>query len=479
MSARPAIGEHATTPLHHSSLDRLLAPRSIAMVGASNNVSRIGGLVFANLKRTFPGALFPVHPTESSVMGVPAFTSIATVPAAVDLAVIAVPAAGVADVVEAAAARGVGGAVVITSGFAEIGGHGVELQERLSGIARRTGIQLIGPNCIGFMNLHCGVMANFSMAPDAPLPRAGGAALVSQSGGFGSFILAMALKAGLQLGHFVSTGNEVDCCVARVLRYLVEQPEVRVLLACAEALREPEVFIEAARRALALDKPMILFKAGRSEAAARAALRHTGSVAGPAEVVDALCRQYGVHIAHTMQDMLDLGLIFQGGRRTRGKRLGIITTSGGAGVAVADEAGLLGLTVPELPAAEQDRLRAEMAEPFYGSVANPVDTTAQIMARPAAVDSIYQMVMASPCVDMLAPVCWAEATRQLEALLACYTSTDKPMALVCTEPVPFMVEAGVPLYPDPARAVRALAALTKQSLDRPRTLAESGVDGPP
>jgi len=459
-------------------MERLLSPHSIAMVGASNNPTRIGGIVFANIKRAFPGQLYPVHPTETTVMGLPAVASLKAISGPVDLAVIAVPALAVCEVLEEAAAAGIGGAVVITSGFAEIGPEGKVLQSRLTEIARRTGIQLIGPNCIGFMNLHAGVMANFSVAPDVALPQAGGVALVSQSGGFGSFILAMALKAGLRLGHFVSTGNEADCSVARVLRHLVEQPEVRVMLACAEALNEPELFVETARRALELDKPIVLVKAGRTEAAARAALRHTGSIAGAPEPVDALCRRYGVHIAATMQDMLDLGLIFQDGRRARGRRLGMITTSGGAGVALADEAGQCGLAVPELPAEEQQRLRAEMAEPFYGSLANPVDTTAQIMARPAAVDTIFQMMMDSPSIDMLTSVCWAEATRQLEALVACYRSGDKPLAVVCTEPVAFVVDAGLPVYPDPARAARALAALVRQSLDRPQsaaaTEAESG-----
>jgi acetate---CoA ligase (ADP-forming) len=214
-------------------LDRLLSPASIAMVGASNSPHRIGGTVFANLLRAFPGQVHPVHPKEEQVQGRPAFRTVADLPEPVDLAVIAVPAPAVVDVVAACAERGVGGAVVITSGFAEAGPEGRALQDRLTEVARATGIRVVGPNCIGYMNAHGGVMANFMVTPDEPLPQPGPVALVSQSGGFGSYITNKAVLAGLRLGWFVSTGNEADVNVAGVLRHLVERPEVGVLLSFA------------------------------------------------------------------------------------------------------------------------------------------------------------------------------------------------------------------------------------------------------
>jgi len=313
-------------------VSRMLSPSSIAMVGASNQAGRIGGTLFANLKRAFAGELYPVHPSDAEIMGVRAYPSLSAIDRPVDLAVVAVPGRLVPEVIEQAAAAGVGGAVIVTSGFAEVGGEGLALQNRIIEISRRTGIRLIGPNCIGFMNVHGGVMANFSLDPSAPLPPAGGVALVSQSGGFGSYIAMMAIKAGLGLGWFVSTGNEADMSVAATLRHLVERPEVKVLLSAVETLRDPEAFIETARRALALDKPIVLLKAGRSEDAARAAVSHTGAIAGSADVLDAVCAQFGVHVVGTMQEMLDLGLMFQTGKRTAGRRIAIVTTSGGAGV---------------------------------------------------------------------------------------------------------------------------------------------------
>ena len=448
-------------------IGRMISPHSIALVGASNESARIGGTLFANLKRAFKGPLYPVHPSDPDIMGVRAYTSLRQIGEPVDLAVIAVPAGLVPGIVEEAVASGAGGAVIVTAGFAEIGGEGVALQDKIVEISRVGGLPLLGPNCIGFMNVHEGVVANFSIDPSAPLPAPGGVALVSQSGGFGSYIATMATKAGLGLGWFVSTGNEADISVADMLLHLVEKPAVRVLLAAIETLRRPEIFIQTAQRALELDKPIILLRAGRSEDAARAAMSHTGAIAGSADVLDAVCDQFGVHIADTMQHMLDLGLMFQTGKRTPGRRLAILTSSGGAGVLLADEAARAGLSVPVLPENEQTALLSEMVKPFHGSVTNPIDTTAQAMAVPDTIERLLNRLEKSPTVDMVTTVVWEQATPHLEALVSLDRRSPKPVSILSTGLVPAVSQAGTPLYLDPARAVRALGALARQSLDRP------------
>lgn len=442
-------------------LDRLLAPRSIAMVGASNNLNSIGGLVFANLKRSFTGALYPIHPKDPSVQGLPATAGLHEIADPVDLVVIAVASHAVEGIVEQAVAKGVGGIVLLSSGFAEAGEEGIALQARITEMARKGGVRVIGPNCIGYLNITGGVMANFALTPDEPLPPGGGVALVSQSGGLGSYLTTKGLLTGLQLGWFVSTGNELDVNIATVLRYLVERPEVRVLLVFSETLRDPEVFIEAACRAQALDKPIVILKAGRSEAAAKAAMSHTASVVGAADVFDAVCTQYGVIVAHSMEEMLDLGMVFQDGRRAAGNRLAIMTSSGGTGVLLADEAGLNGLDVPTFPAPEQSAMLSVLHTPFFGSVSNPVDTTAAV--RPDAVLALQDMVVQSPSIDMLTTVTWARATEQAKELAALYLRTDKPMAVLSTDLVAPLTEAGVPTYTDPQRVARALAAVHRFS----------------
>ncbi len=445
-------------------MERLLSPRSIVMVGASNKVAGINGQVFANLVRAFDGPVTPVNARDETVQGVSAYPSVLAVPEVPDLAVVVVPAPHVPGVLQECAERGVGGAVVITSGFAESGGDGVALQQRITTLAESTGLRVIGPNCIGYMNLGGGVMANFALPPTAPLPPAGPVALVSQSGGFGSYITTKAMLAGLKLGWFVSTGNECDVNIAAVLGYLVERDDTRVLMVFSETLRDPEVFVDAAVRAAELDKPIVLLKAGRSDAAARAALSHTASIVGSSGVLDAVCRQYGVFVVHTMEEMLDLGTIFQDGRRVASRRVGIMTSSGGAGVLLADAATEEGLVVPEIPADEQEAMMALMPVPFYGSLTNPVDTTAQVVAMPESFQKVLTALGDSRVVDMVAPVIWGIRGAQTDAVIEFYEHTDKPVAITSTSWVDDLQVKGVPTYTDPHRAMHALGAVAELSL---------------
>jgi acetate---CoA ligase (ADP-forming) len=449
-------------------MDRLLSPASIAMVGASSNEESIGGWVFANLARAFSGSLYPVHPRDSEIQGRPAYPSVTALPEPVDLAVVVVPARSVLGVIEECGVKGVGGAVVITAGFAEFGEGGAALQDQMTRTARDSGLRLIGPNCIGFMNLFGGVMANFALPPTEPLPPAGPVALVSQSGGFGSYICTKAFLAGLGLGWFVTTGNEADVNVTTVLRYLVEREATRVLMLFSETLRDPELFIDTACRAAELDKPIVVLKAGRSEVAAKAAISHTASLVGSAEVFDAVARQYGIFVVETMEEMLDLGMIFQDGRRVKDRRVAIMTTSGGAGVLLADACTKAGLTIPELPASEQEALLELMPEPFYGSTTNPVDTTAQVANVPGAYEKVMFALGASPSADMFAGVTWAIPGEVNDAFVSYYQGSAKPVALTSTAWLEDLQRGGVPTYTDPQRAANALGAVARQSLRRSR-----------
>lgn len=444
----------------------MLFPRSIALVGASNDTARLGGIVFANLARAFDGPLYPIHPSHAQVQGRDAYRSVSELPDVVDMVVVLIPAPSVPAVIDQCAAKGVGGATVITSGFAEAGPEGAALQAHLTDTAAETGLRIIGPNCIGYMNLFGGVMANFALAPTQPLPVPGPVGLVSQSGGFGSYIATKAVLAGLRLGHFVTTGNESDVNIAAVLRYLVERDETRVLMSFSETLRDPEVFIDAADRAAQLDKPLILLKAGRSEVAAKAAVSHTASIVGSAQVFDAVARQHGVHVVETMEEMLDLGMIFQDGRRVRDRRVGVMTSSGGAGVLLADACTAAGLTIPELPACDQEALRSHLPEPFYGSTTNPVDTTTQIRHDPDAYRNVLSRLGSSDSVDMVTAVTWARPGPANDALIAYYQNSDKPLAVTSTSWMGELQEAGVPTFTDPQRAANALGALAHQSLSR-------------
>jgi acetate---CoA ligase (ADP-forming) len=455
--------EHMMTenasPAVKRSLDRLFSPSAIAVIGASNSVERIGGTIFANLKRAFVGELYPVHPREDQVQGVRAYRSLADIPLVVDLVLIAVGADDAVDLVVEAGKLGIGAAVVITAGFAESGSEGGELQQRLVEATRQTGIRVLGPNCIGFMNFWNGAIASFALSPQENLPAVGSVALVSQSGGFGSYIASKAFDAGLRLGCVVSTGNEVDVDVAAVLEHLVELESVHVLLAFAEALKDPVRFQNVARRAREKDKPLVVLKAGRSDVAARAAMSHTASVVGSAAVFDAVVRQCGAIVAETMEELLDFGILFQDRRRVQSRNVAIVSTSGGAGVLAADEADLAGLFVPTLSEGEQSRVMAVMPQPFFGSLTNPIDTTAQVMNRQGAFADVLKSVAASPEIDMVVPVIWSALKWHTDAVIDLHKSTTKPVAVLTTTPSPELMNAGAPAYTDPRRLMRALAAL--------------------
>ena len=443
-------------------LNRMLRPRSIAIVGATDRMPSIGGYIAANVARSFQGEIYPVNSRGGMVQGLKAYAGVESMPENVDLAIVVVPADGVPPVLEACARKGVGGVVIITSGFAEVSEDGAQLQATVQEILRRTGLRATGPNCIGFMNIADRVMANFVLDPTDPMPPGGPVALVSQSGGFGGYMVRKALTAGLNVGWFVSTGNEVDANITAVLTELVELPEVRVLLAFSETLRDPEKFVDFAIRAAELDKVVILLKAGRSNEAARAAQAHTASLVGSAAAFDAVCRQYGVFSVATLEEMLDLGLIFQNGRRTRGRNVGIITGSGGAGVMLTDACILEGLAVPEITGGEKQTLLDQMPKPFYGSVANPVDVTAQAMSNPATMPAVLGAVANSASIDMIAPVIIGNPNQQ-EIYIDFYRATQKPVAFTSTLLGGDMLAAGVPTYTDPRRAAHALAAVAEFS----------------
>ena len=219
-----------------SDLTRLLSPRSIAVVGASDKPGRIGTQLLDNITRLFAGEVFPVNPRAESLAGLPVVADVDALPDGIDMAVVAVPAEQAVPTVSRLAAKGVGGVTLLSSGFSESGAEGIARQAELQRIVAATGIKVLGPNCIGFMNLHDGVMANFAMSGAVKLPEPGPVALVSQSGGFASYLTNASLTAGIRLGYFVSTGNEAGVVLAHAVEHLIELVEVGTVVVLCESL---------------------------------------------------------------------------------------------------------------------------------------------------------------------------------------------------------------------------------------------------
>ncbi|MGL3150362.1 acetate--CoA ligase family protein [Microbacterium sp. A82] len=452
---------------HTTDLTRLLSPRSIAIIGASDKPGRIGTQMLTNIASMFTGDIYPVNPRAEELLGHRAYADITSLPDGIDMAIIAVPAELAVPAVEQLAAKGVGGVTLLTSGFSEAGEEGIARQQALNEIIERTGVHLLGPNCIGYMNLHDGVMANFAIPPGTKIPDPGPVALVSQSGGFSSFITAASMRAGIRLGYFVSTGNEAGVVLAEAVEHLVERDEVNTVLVFSESLKKPEILIRAARRARELDKPIVLLKTGRTEEAARAAMSHTASIAGSAAVLDAVCEQHGIHVVHSMEELVDLGLAFQDGRRMPKGDVSIITASGGAGVLLTDGAASNGLKVSQPPTDAVESIAAQMPQPFYGSIENPFDLTAQVTASPDTLGNVLETVRDIDAYDAMAVVTWALDYPGNDRLIEIYRSTEKPVFVLCTGYMDKFYAAGVPIYLDPARLMRSMAAVAKHSQGPP------------
>lgn len=347
-------------------------PRGIAVIGAAREPGKVGHLVLENLRRSFPGPVYPVNPRAREILGLPAYPSILDVPDPVDLAVVAVPARVVPLVAEQAGRRGVRGLIVLSAGFREVGGEGVVLERRLVEIVRRYGMRMVGPNCIGVYSPSTGVNATFFDARRQGFPGPGPIAFLSQSGALGAAALDWAEMRGIGVSRFVSLGNKADVDEADLLAYLVGDEETLAIAMYVEGVEDGSRFRRALEETTPM-KPVVVLKAGRSSAGARAAASHTGSLAGSYRIYQAVFRQTGVVPAETPAEMFDLALALALQPPMKGPRVAVVTAGGGSGVMAADALSLLGLEVPVLSEETQARLRRVLLP--IASPRNPVDVT--------------------------------------------------------------------------------------------------------
>jgi acetate---CoA ligase (ADP-forming) len=362
-----------------SDLARLLAPRSIAVVGATDGSEKIGGRIMANLLRhRYAGRLYPINVNRAEVWGRQAYPSLADVPGDIDLALIAIPAAGVIEAIEDCAACGIKQAMIASSGFADAGEAGVALQDRLIETARELGIRIAGPNTQGFYNVPRGIAATFSPAVNiepGPLDERPRIGIVSQSGGLGYALYNRGRVEGLDFSSIISIGNQADLELSDYTDLLLDDPETRVLMLFMETAKTPAKFLALAEKAAALEKPLVVAKVGRHTAARRAVATHTGSLAGTDKAYDAIFARYGIIRAESIEDMLDIAALFTRSKRPRGNRVAVISATGGVGAWLTDTCEAEGLVLAEIDAGRQERLRQFI--PPYGSANNPVDITAQ------------------------------------------------------------------------------------------------------
>jgi len=469
------------------SMARLLAPRSIAVVGASRTRATIGHEVLRNLLAGgFTGPVYPVHPTASSVAGVRAYPTVGDVPDRVDVAVVAVPATAVREVVEDCARAGVQGLVVISAGFAEVGGDHAGAEHEIVSIARRHGMRMIGPNCMGIVNTNPDVSMNATFAPFAPVR--GRVGFASQSGGLGIELLARAGRLGLGVSTFVSTGNKADVSGNDLLQFWEEDPDTDVILLYLESFGNPRKFARLARR-ISHTKPIVAVKSGRTTAGTRGASSHTAALATPDVAVDALFHQAGVIRVDTLEELFDAAIVLAHQPLPRGRRVAIVSNGGGPAILAADACEAVGLKVPELSAETQAALRA-FVSPDAG-VRNPVDLVASASAdtyeralrtvlADADVDAVIP-IFVPPLVtraeDVAAAVVAAAAGAPDKPVVSCFLGRDGTLDLLpgtaaAVSPIPSFA------FPEGAAAALARAATYAEWRAKPRGVAArlDGID---
>ncbi len=359
------------------SLRPLYAPNNIVVIGASNDRRKFGGRPIHYMQRDgYQGVIYPVNPRETEIQGLKAYADVRDIEAEIDLALIAVPAARVTEAAQACAEAGVKSAVVIASGFAEADLEGgTESQRRLTEIANETGMRILGPNCLGTVSLHNGAVTTFASFFDLDMPKPGGIAIASQSGAIGGHILVLAGQRGIGVHSMMTTGNECDVDVAECIAYAATDPSVSVITTYFEGCRKPDVLRAALEQARLNRKPVIAMKVGATDIGAAAVSTHTAALAGSDAVFDAVLRSHGAYRARSIGEMLELAAACAAGKYPAGKRLAIVTISGGGGIIAADAAVEHGLDVPAMPAEAQRILKDLMP---FAAVRNPVDTTAQV-----------------------------------------------------------------------------------------------------
>ena len=463
-------------------------PRSVAVVGASKRINKAGHVIFKNFvenkrRGVFKGELYPVNLHEDSILGFRCYPSVAKIPGELELVVIVVPADHVPSVMEDAAAKAVKAVAIITAGFGEVGNR--ELENQIAGVARKAGIRILGPNCLGVYDSRTGVdmlflpetkvLVSGDEMVATPRPMPGNMAIVTQSGAFG--VAALDYLAGCQIGvsKFVSFGNKCDVNEAEMLNYLLYDGETKVILLYIEDVRNGREFLETAKK-VTKEKPIVVLKCGRTKAGARAAASHTGAIAGSDQIYDAVFLQTGILRAKDMEEFFDTGRALVMQPPAAGMNIGIITDAGGPGIMAVDECELRGLKVKkfsEKTVRKFQKLKSEGRLPQFATNLNPVDVTgsatsemfenaAEILFEDSEINGIILLglhhtpSLQEDFIDMIGKV----ASHYSKPIVACDIG-ETEMALHTR----FRFEKlGIPAYSSPEDAARGMNALARYGL---------------
>jgi len=451
-------------------LTRFFQPRSIAIVGASRDELKSGGMFISSLlKDGYQGTIYPINPKESEIMSLKCYPSISDVPGEVDLAVIAIPARNMPQAMADCARKGVKFAIVHSAGFAEIGGEGKELQLEMVRIARGGGVRVVGPNCMGLFSPRARI--NTISAHTRMDMEPGGVSFVGQSGWASENMVLLGSERGLRFKGIVSIGNQSDLSIEDFLEYFGEDPETKVICFYIEGLKQPDRFFRLAEE-VSPQKPIIVWKGGSSEAGAKAAMSHTASLAGSYTIFEAACRQKGVVLARGLEELMDLAAAFSAPFLPQGREVGLLIEAGGGAVASADACAKEGLRVLPLPQHVQQRLYDFLKDkiPPSPSMKNPVDLVWVPFGEANLVYSTCLEIMIE-AVDACLTICYAflEDESFLSRLEEVRDNARKPIIVVPghsneqTKGMRLATRRGIPSYAMPENAIRALGAMVRRA----------------
>jgi len=444
----------------------------IAVIGASDEVTKIGGRpVHMLIKHGYRGAVYPINPKGGTIQGLPAYTSVKDTPAAPELAILAVPAAATPAALRDCAARGVKAAIVLSAGFTEAGPQGAALQSDLVAIAREHGIRVLGPNCLGTVNVAERLIGSFSIALEENMPPVGHVGIVSQSGNVGSHTMQSVARRGMGVSRFIATGNEADVDAADGIAALAEDPDTRIILCCMETCRNAGKLIDALRLARGNGKPVIILKIGSTEKGQAAAASHTGALTGSDAVIDAVFRRHGVLRVRSVEALIDIGhaaSLLMPDRLPANDAVTLVAASGGFGIMMADAMSDAGLALPALAPDTQRRILEAVPT---ASTGNPVDASAQMSSRPDILLKMLTALLEDPSASSLALFMSLSLynTRlrgiYLEALARVRTSHPDRLLMVISQGPADAVEQinalGIPVFSSIDAAATGLSGLVK------------------
>lgn len=449
-------------------IQKMLRPRSIALIGASREPKKLGHITLKNLiEGGFKGRIFPINPEAGEVLGLRVYQSVTKVPEAIDLAVLAVPAVLVPKVIKECGQKGIKAAIIISAGFREVGPQGEACEQETVKAAAEGGTRILGPNCLGVINASENLDATISRVIDPKKLKSGNIAFVSQSGAFGASLYSWAQGKGIGFDKLISFGNMCDIDESDMFEYLATDEKTKVIVMYMEGVKDGRKFLETARK-VSVVKPIVIMKIGRSSRGSKAAKSHTGALTGSNAIYEAAFKQSGVIKAANTTEMFDFAKAFATQPLPKGKKMVVVTNAGGPGVAATDACEEEGLELAEIDESTKKSIRTLI--PSFASALNPIDTTPQV--SPRVNGQIFKILLSNKGIDGAISILVGSKPREyaeefVNAHIGVAQTYNKPLVLSWTvdksaeDLVVKLEESSVPVYETPERAVKSMAALRK------------------